>query len=131
MSPDFELFNAIRRLLNARLNIDVYDSDLPGPEAPYPFVFIQDPNTVEDFYVKGGVFGQVSIIIDVWQDNPRKKGTVSDWLFTIRRLLNSIDDTDSYSWCVSEAQTSFSNDNTTGQVLLRGMLQVTFKYYRR
>lgn len=70
MNPGMELFGALLVALQSAYTDRVFDTFLPPEQTPYPFIFLNDPYEIEDFRMKGSYFGQTSISIDVWHNDP-------------------------------------------------------------
>lgn len=131
MNPGQELFGALLVALRKAYPGMVYDSFLPPEETPYPFIYLNGTYEIEDFRMKGAYFGQTSISIDVWHNDPTQRGTVDSLLFAVRQICRRIDQTKTYSWCLSSCTLEYLPDTTTSQPLYRGILTLTYKHYRR
>lgn len=131
MNPAMELFGALLVLLRKTYPDIVFDTFLPPESTPYPFIFLNDGYEIEDFRMKGAYFGQTSISIDVWHNDPTQRGTVDSLLFAVRQICRRIDQTKTYSWCLSSCTLEYLPDMTTIQPLYRGILTLTYKHYRR
>lgn len=131
MNPGMELFGALLVALQSAYTDRVFDTFLPPEQTPYPFIFLNDPYEIEDFRMKGSYFGQTSISIDVWHNDPTQRGTVDSLLFDVRQICRSIDRTKNYSWRLSSCTLEYLPDTTTSQPLYRGILSLEFKHYRR
>lgn len=131
MNPGQELFGALLVALRKAYPGMVYDSFLPPEETPYPFIYLNGTYEIEDFRMKGAYFGQTAISIDVWHNDPTQRGTVDSLLFAVRQICRRIDQTKTYSWCLSSCTLEYLPDTTTSQPLYRGILTLTYKHYRR
>ncbi len=131
MNPGMELFGALLVALQSAYTDRVFDTFLPPEQTPYPFIFLNDPYEIEDFRMKGSYFGQTSISIDVWHNDPTQRGTVDSLLFSVRQIARALDRNRLYSLCLSSCSLEYLPDRTTDQPLYRGILSLEFKHYRR
>lgn len=129
MDPQQELFTAL--LIAAReQGYDVYDGALPPEDTPYPFVYLADSRQV-DAETKDAVIGSVYQTIHVWHSSPRKRGTVSEMLGSLKRLCRNLCYTDSFAWSVRGVNQRILTDITTKTPLPHGLLEVEFQFTRR
>lgn len=129
MDPQQELFTAL--LIAAReQGYDVYDGALPPEDTPYPFVYLADSRQA-DAETKDAVIGSVYQTIHVWHHSPRKRGTVSEMLGSLKRLCRNLCYTDSFAWSVRGVVQRILTDTTTKTPLLHGRLEVEFQFTRR
>lgn len=87
MDPQQELFSALLVKLKEygeEKGYGVYDGDLPPDGTPYPFIYLAE-TTQDDIQTKSKINGMANQSIDIWSDNPRKRGTVSGILADIKR----------------------------------------------
>lgn len=126
MDAQQEFFSELREQLKV-LGYDVYDGVLPPESTPYPFVYLAE-STSSDISLKNALMGSISQTIDVWHNNPQKRGTVSTMLAHIKAVCREIDATDNYKFYVSSINQTIGVDDTTEQTLLRGMLTVELTY---
>lgn len=129
MDPQQELFTAL--LIAAReQGYDVYDGALPPEDTPYPFVYLADSRQA-DAETKDAVIGSVYQTIHVWHSSPRKRGTVSEMLGSLKRLCRNLCYTDSFAWSVRGVNQRILTDITTKTPLPHGLLEVEFQFTRR
>lgn len=130
LSPQQELFSALRVELEKTLPGRVYDGQMPPEGTEYPFVFLGNTTEKEGFYIKGAFFGVATIAVHVWTNNVRARGDLSSVLFAIRRLGHKVEETKNYGWCVSGADEDIVPDNTTSEPLMHGIVNLEYKYWR-
>lgn len=129
MDPQQELFTAL--LLAAReQGYDVYDGALPPEDTSYPFVYLADSRQA-DAETKDVVIGSVYQTIHVWHNSPRKRGTVSEMLGSLKRLCRELCYTGSFAWSVRGVNQRILTDTTTKTPLPHGLLEVEFQFTRR
>lgn len=126
IDPQQELFTELLLKLKA-LGYDVYDGYLPPEGTSYPFVYIGDSQQTDDAN-KTAVFGNVYQTIHVWSNTPKKRGTVSTMLLSIKSVCRRIGHTDNFAWSVRSIEQRILPDNTTKKPLLHGVLDVEFKF---
>lgn len=126
MDPQQEFFTRLKLDLEA-LGYDVYDGFLPPEDTPYPFVYLGD-NNQSDTELKNAVTGNVFQTVHVWHDNPKKRGTVSDMILSIKTACRKIDHTGNFSWIVRNISSRIFPDNTTKTPLLHGVVNVELKF---
>lgn len=105
MDPQQEFFSAVRAACKALYPNDVYDTILPPPDTPYPFVYIR-ATTQEDARTKSCLIGDVTLNLDVYHNRPRKRGTVSSMMLAIKQACYAIEETASYKWSVKSINTN-------------------------
>lgn len=127
MDPQQELFTAVLVELRKRYPDQVYDTFLPPEGTPYPFVYLADNQQV-DVQNKTAIFGNVSQTIHVWHDNPRQRGTVSQMMLDVKRICYSLEHTEHFAWTIKNATQRILPDNTTGQPLMHGILEIEFSF---
>ena len=128
MDPQKELFTALLTRLKEKFGEDmVFDGLLPPEGTPYPFIYMADASQT-DSPTKSGHVGEVSQTIDVWHNDPGKRGTISQMMLEIKGICFALQTTDSFSWFVTSTTTRVLPDTTTKQPLLHGVLEVGFKF---
>lgn len=126
MDPQQELFTEL--LLKIKeLGYGVYDTFLPPEGTPYPFIFIADSQQT-DTQTKSAVMGNVYQTIHVWHNNPKRRGTVSEMLLSIKKVCYRLEHTRNYAWMIRNINQRILPDNTTKTPLLHGLLEVEFKF---
>ena len=124
--PQQELFSKLKTEIEA-LGYAVYDGFLPPEGTPYPFVYIGDCRQTDDEN-KSAVFGRVNMMIHVWSNTPKKRGTLSKMLLNIKTVCRMLWSTDSFTWTVRNITQRILPDNTTKNPLLHGVLEVEFSF---
>ena len=127
MDPQQELFTAILVELRKRYPDQTYDTFLPPEGTPYPFIYLADNQQV-DVQNKTAIFGNVSQTIHVWHDNPRQRGTVSQMMLDVKRICYSLEHTEQFAWMITNVTQRILPDNTTGQPLMHGILEIEFSF---
>ena len=126
MDPQQELFTEL--LIKLRQSgYDVYDSELPPEDTPYPFIYLADNQQIDNIY-KNAVIGSAFQTVHVWHSNPKQRGTVSGILLDIKKICYSIERTKSFGWDLRNVEQRIISDNTTKQPLLHGVLSLEFKF---
>lgn len=131
MSPGMELFCALYERIEKKHSDRITSGSIARIEKPYPFIHLGDVQELSDFQVKGGSFGQASVAISVWHNNSREQGVLDSLLFDLRQCARQIEYTDSYGWGISGVSVEKLRDTTTSQPLMRGILNLEYRYYRR
>ena len=127
MDPQQELFTAILVELRKRYPDQTYDTFLPPEGTPYPFIYLADNQQI-DVQNKTAIFGNVSQTINIWHDNPRQRGTVSQMMLDVKRICYSLEQTDHFAWMIKNVTQRILPDNTTGQPLMHGILEIEFSF---
>ena len=126
MDPQQELFTELLLKLKD-LEYDVYDTFLPPESTPYPFIFIADSQQT-DTQTKSAVMRKVYQTIHVWHNNPKRRGTVSEMLLSIKKVCYGLEHTENFAWMIRNINQRILPDNTTRTPLLHGLLEVEFKF---
>ena len=124
MEPQQMLFGYLLTELRDK-GYSVYDGALPSDKAPYPFIYLADSQTV-DAARKDAVQGTVYQTLHVWHDNPQERGTVSAIILDIKRLCRKLEN--ETGWLLSECLSRILSDDTTGRVLMHGIIETGFKF---
>jgi hypothetical protein len=109
------------RVLCSSLGYDVYDY-LPG-DVNYPFVFIGNSFKQDERIQKDYLNGQTQVVVHVWHDDYKKRGTLSTMLGAIETAVRG-----KYKHDLAEANTQVIADNSTGADLLHGIIEFNIKY---
>ena len=126
MDPQQEIFSELFKRIKED-GYDVYDGFLPPDNTTYPFVYLADNQQIDDRN-KTAVFGSVYQTIDVWNNNPKKRGDVSQILLKIKGIRRAIRRTSNFNWDVRNIEQRILSDTTTTQPLLHGILNVEFYF---
>lgn len=124
MEPQQMLFGYLLTELKEK-GYSVYDGALPSDKASYPFIYLADSQTV-DAARKDAVQGTVYQTLHVWHDNPKERGTVSAIILDIKNLCRKLENES--GWLLSECSSRILSDDTTGQVLMHGIIETGFKF---
>ena len=68
------------------------------------------------------------IRLSIWHDNPRQRGTVSQMMLDVKRICYSLEHTDHFAWMIKNVTQRILPDNTTGQPLMHGILEIEFSF---
>lgn len=126
MDPQQEIFSELFKRIKEN-GYDVYDGFLPPDDTSYPFVYLADSQQIDDRN-KTALFGSVYQTIDVWSNNPKKRGDVSKILLKIKGICRAIRRTPDFNWDVRNIEQRILSDTTTAQPLLHGILNVEFYF---
>lgn len=125
--PQQEIFSRLRKELENRFGLQVYDGVLPAKEVEYPFVYLGG-TTQTDTQNKTALFGTVSQTIHVWHNNLLQRGTFSSMLLDIKEIARGIKETENRSWNLVETNQTIMEDDTTAHALLHGILEFTWTF---
>ena len=98
----------------------MYDGCLPPDGTPYPFVYLGNFRQSDTQY-KNAVKCKVYLTIHVWHTH-KQRGTVSEMLLNIKRVIYQTTRTKSYGWAVDAVSSDMMPDNTTREPLLHGFV---------
>lgn len=127
MDPQQELFTELLVRLKEKYPGKVFDGFLPPEDAPYPFIYLAD-NQLVDTEMKNAITGTVYQTIDVWHDTPEKRGTISAMLLEIKGICRRLERTDNFAWLIRNVEQRILPDTSTGKTLMRGRIEVEFKF---
>ena len=127
IDPQQELFIAIRQALVEEYGAIVYDGFLPAKGTPYPFIYLADSQIIDE-QNKSGVCGRVVQMIHVYNNTPKKRGSMSSMLATIKSILRHIESTKHFGWMVIGLDQQIMPDNTAETPLMHGIITVTYKF---
>lgn len=123
MEPQQALFTAVRGKLLESYPDSVYDGHLPGPNTPYPFIYLGEFDQ-NDRETKSVILGNIPVMIHVWHCDFTKRGTVSAMLAAVKSALRSATCAD-YSFMVRNVTTRIMEDNSTTTPLMHGIVEAT------
>ena len=83
MDPQQELFSYLLVTLKKEYQDMVFDGFMPPEGTPYPFIYLADSQQIDDYGNKTAIFNNVYQTIHVWNDSPKKRGTVSTPLMPV------------------------------------------------
>lgn len=124
-SPEQELFQTLRKKLIETMDCKVFDT-LPPESEDYPFLMIEGVDMVDDFSHKGIILATVAQRIHVW-DRVTKRGSVSEKLNVCKRLSREVTSTGTYSWTITGTTQQILADDTTGERLLHGVIDLDYQ----
>jgi len=122
-SPQQAIFSALYKEISEIY--PCYKDNLPPEGTKYPFVYLGGTTLTPSFSTKYHPLGTVSCNVDVWHDNPQKRGTVSEMLYQIEKICYELDAV-GYKVSVREIVENIRNDDSSATPLLRGSVAVTF-----
>lgn len=126
MQAQQELFSYFKTQLNA------YDGMLPPTGTPYPFYYLADTRQ-QLGTAKTQDYGYVTLIVHVWHDNPKQRGTVSVMMDNIIGMAGSLVETANFKWSLirNETEQQILADNTTNPPLMHGWSSLRFCYSKK
>lgn len=130
MDSQQELFTALKVQLEKTLKskkIKVYDSCLPDEGTPYPFVYIGSSQLVDDYGNKTMILGTITQVVDVWHNNPRKRGELSEIMMIVKNVARQINRTSNFAFQISNINQRILSDTSTGTTLMHGVLELDFR----
>ena len=126
MQAQQELFTYFKTQLNA------YDGQLPPQGTPYPFYYLAD--TRQQFgSAKSQDHGYVTLIVHIWHNNDKQRGTVSEMMDTVLNTAGTLSETSTYKWSLirNETEQQILADNTTTPSLMHGWNSLRFMYSKK
>ena len=126
MTAQQELFTYFKTQLNA------YDGQLPPQGTQYPFYYLAD--TRQQFgSAKSNDYGYVTLIVHVWHNNDKQRGTLSVMMGNIIGMAGSLKETSTYKWSLirNETEQQILADNTTNPPLMHGWSSLRFAYSKK
>lgn len=126
IDPQQELFTAYKLGFEA-MGYSVFDGVLPPEDTPYPFIYLGDFRQSDQMY-KNAVTGVVFPTIHIWHNNTKQRGTVSQMISDVKKVIYSTDKTKAYSWLIQSVDTRIIPDNTTKTPLLHGVIEARVQF---
>ena len=126
MQAQQELFTYFKTALNA------YDGQLPPKGTSYPFYYLAD--TRQQFGAsKSQEYGYVTLIVHIWHNNEKERGTVSEMMNTVLNTAGNLTETSNYKWSLirNETEQQILADNTTTPPLMHGWNSLRFSYSKK
>lgn len=130
MDSQQEIFSALLMQLEKALkskNVKVYDTFLPCEGTPYPYVYIGSSQLVDDYGNKSMILGNISQVVDVWHNNPRKRGELSEIMMIVKEVARQINRTTNFAFQINNINQRILSDTSTGTTLMHGVLELDFK----
>ncbi len=126
MDAQQELFTALKLALEAK-GYAVYDGFLPPEGTEYPFVYLGDIRQ-DDTFAKREAYGTANLVVHVFHNDPKKRGTVSRMIQDIKRACVEIRSTANFGWMMRNANSRIFADNTTKTPLVHGVVEPEFLF---
>lgn len=130
MDSQQELFIALKVQLEKALkskNVNVYDTFLPSEGTSYPYVYIGNSRLVDDYGNKTMILGTITQVVDVWHNNPRKRGELSEIMMIVKDVARQISRTSSFAFQISNINQRILPDTSTSEPLMHGVLELDFR----
>lgn len=130
MDSQQELFSTLLVQLKKELKskgVSVYDTFLPCEGTPYPYVYIGSSQLVDDYGNKTMILGNITQVVDVWHNNPRKRGELSEIMQTIKKVARKINHTNNFAFMIQNIDQRILPDTSTSTPLLHGVLELDFR----
>lgn len=130
MDSQQELFIALKVQLEKALkskNVNVYDTFLPSEGTSYPYVYIGNSQLVDDYGNKTMILGTITQVVDVWHNNPRKRGELSEIMIIVKDVARQISRTSSFAFQISNINQRILPDTSTSESLMHGVLELDFR----
>lgn len=130
MDSQQELFIALKVQLEKALkskNVNVYDTFLPSEGTSYPYVYIGNSQLVDDYGNKAMILGTITQVVDVWHNNPRKRGELSEIMMIVKDVARQISRTSSFAFRISNINQRILPDTSTSEPLMHGVLELDFR----
>lgn len=126
MTAQQELFTYFKTQLNA------YDGQLPPRGTTYPFYYLDDTRQ-QLGSAKTHDYGYVTLVIHVWHNDWKQRGTVSVMMGNIIGMAGSLKETSNYKWSLirNETEQQILADNTTNPPLMHGWSSLRFSYSKK
>ena len=126
IDPQQELFIAYEKALK-EMGYAVYDGALPPENTPYPFIYLGDFSQSDKMH-KNAISGYVYPTLHVWHNNIDQRGTVSQMLFDIKRVIYQTERTNNREWVIQSVDDRIISDTTTKTPLLHGVVEATIRF---
>lgn len=127
MDPQQELFSYLLVTLKKEYSDMVFDGFMPPEETPYPFIYLADSQQTDDYSNKTAIFNNVYQTIHIWNDSPKKRGTVSNMALKIKNIVRRLEYTSNYKWEIRNIEQRILEDATTKTPLMHVVLELEFK----
>ena len=127
-NPQQDIFSALLVAFRKEFGAEhVFDGFLPPAGTPYPFVYLSDSHQTDNHSNKMQILAEVHQTVDVYMDDPHKRGTLSNWIERVIDTARSISKANSYRWTVTGTDHQVIPDNSTSTLLLHGIIDITFQ----
>ncbi|MDO4803887.1 MAG: DUF3168 domain-containing protein [Lachnospiraceae bacterium] len=126
IEPQQALFTAVREKLLEAYPDRVYDGAIPGPETPYPFIYLGEFGQ-NDTETKSVIIGSIPVTVHVWHCRPDQRGTVSAMCLAVKTAIREAAHGD-YSFQARNVGSRIVPDNTTTTPLLHGIVEAEVRF---
>lgn len=130
MDSQQELFSALLVKLKKELEgkgVGVFDTFLPSEGTPYPYVYIGNSQLVDDYGNKTMILGSITQVVDVWHNNPRKRGELSEIMMIVKNIARQINRTNNFAFQIKDINQRILPDTSTSEPLMHGVLELDFR----
>lgn len=130
MDSQQELFSALLVKLKKEFEskgVGVYDTFLPSEGTPYPYVYIGNSQLVDDYGNKTMILGSITQVVDVWHNNPRKRGELSEIMMIVKNVARQINRTNNFAFQIKDINQRILPDTSTSEPLMHGVLELDFR----
>lgn len=130
MDSQQELFTALKVQLEKALKskgVNVYDTFLPSEGTPYPYVYIGNSQLVDDYGNKTMILGSITQVVDVWHNNHRKRGELSEIMMIVKNVARQINRTNNFAFQIKDINQRILPDTSTSEPLMHGVLELDFR----
>ena len=130
MDSQQELFSVLLVKLKKELEskgIGVYDTFLPSEGTSYPYVYIGNSQLVDDYGTKTMILGSITQVVDVWHNNPRKRGELSEIMMIVKNVARQINRTNNFAFQIKDINQRILPDTSTSEPLMHGVLELDFR----
>lgn len=111
---------------------NAFDGAIPPKNTPYPFIYIADTRQ-QLGESKTREYGYITIIIHIWHDSWKQRGTVSEMMADVLSTAGNLAETANYRWSLirNETEQQILADNTTNPPLVHGWNSLRYNYSRK
>ena len=130
MDSQQELFSALLVKLKKEFEskgVNVYDTFLPSEETPYPYVYVGNSQLIDDYGNKTMILGSITQVVDVWHNNPRKRGELSEIMMIVKNVARQINRTNNFAFQIKDINQRILPDTSTSEPLMHGVLELDFR----
>lgn len=126
MDAQQSLFTGLKLKIEA-LGLRVEDGGMPPDDTPYPFVYLAD-NTMRDTMVKGYGIGTVSQNIHIWQNDSKKRGTLSRIAAEVMDVCRDFEAYGDMGYTLRSLSQKIIADNSTAEPLMHAIIEAEYYY---
>lgn len=99
---------------------------LPAKDVSYPFVFVGEQFD-SDLTTKSGIYGLVTQTIHIYHDY-KKRRELTDMMNALKWEIRKLKKADNYYLAVRNIDSRTLIDNTTGEPLWNGIIEIEFRF---